>query len=207
VIGASPVSLVRYLTPVTPLLALVVAHLVVRLSARATGPGPARAALTAGLTLALAAEPAANTIAHDRIAARTDTRVLATAWMAAHLPPGAVAAVLGSTYFPISDPELPPGVERAPLPLASTDLDRWRTTHVVTHEHQLRFSKLHAGQMRVLGPRLRLLAEFSPYRAGPAGTFEWWDAFYIPIAGFDGVTRPGPLVRIYALAPAPAGAR
>jgi hypothetical protein len=121
--------------------------------------------------------------------------------MAAHLPRGAVVAELGTTYFPIADPELPPGIERAPLGLGETDLRRYGVTHVLTHEHKLRFSTLNEGQMRALRPHLRLLAEFSPYRAGPAGTFEWWDAFYIPLADFDGVVRPGPLVRIYAFEP------
>lgn len=196
-IGASPVLQSRYLTPIAPLLVLLVAGLVLALADRARSPR-ARTALAVAGAVALLAEPVASITAWGRIAARTDTRVLATRWMAEHVPPGSVVAELGTIVFPISDPELPPGVVRAPLPLLATDLERWHVDYVVTHEHQLPFSKLIPKQMQTLMPRLRPLATFSPYRDGPAGGFEMQDAYYIPFFDFAGVERPGPLVRIYA---------
>jgi hypothetical protein len=199
-IGASPVLLARYLTPIAPLLALLVASLVLALADRA-GTARARTALAAAGAIALLVEPVASIAAWGRIAARTDTRVLATRWMAEHLPPGAVVAELGTIVFPISDPELPPGIVRAPIPLFATDLERWNVEYVVTHEHQLPFSKLIPRQMQTLTPRLRPLATFSPYRDGPAGGFETQDAYYVPFFDFAGVERPGPLVRIYAYQP------
>jgi hypothetical protein len=57
--------------------------------------------------------------------------------------------------------------------------------------------------MATLAPQLRLLATFSPWTDGPAGAFEREDAYYIPFYDFAGVVRPGPLVRIYAVAAAP----
>jgi hypothetical protein len=200
VIGASPVSLARYVTPATPVLVLLVANLVLTLAARVRRPLP-RAAAVAALALVLMAEPARSSIAFDRIAARDDTRVLATRWMTAHLPAGAVVARLGSVVFRIADPELPPGAAEASVPPGTRDLAAMGVTHVVTHEHALPFSRPRPGQMKALGPHLRLLAEFSPYGAGPAGGFEREDAFYIPFFDFDGVVRPGPLVRIYAYEP------
>jgi len=119
--------------------------------------------------------------------------------MAEHLPPDAVVAVLGSLYFPIADPEIPPPRRRATIPLGETDLARYGVTHVVVHEHQLNFSHPLPAQMAALGPRLELLADMSPYRAGPAGWFEELDAYYIPFHDFADVVRPGPDVRIYAL--------
>jgi len=196
-VGISPVHQSRYVTPLVPLLALLVADLLERLAARVPEP-TRRNALVAGLALALAAEPAASSIAYDRIAARTDTRVLATDWMAEHLPPGAVVAELGSIVFAVADPDLPPGIIRAPLPFGATDFASYGVTHVLTHEHQLPFSSLLDRQMQAIAPHLRPLAEFTPYRDGPAGEFEREDAYYVPLAGFSGVVRPGPLVRIYA---------
>ena len=199
-IGASPVLLARYLTPLAPLLALLVAALVVALADRA-GTRRARTAVLVAGAIALLGEPVASIAAWGRIASRTDTRVLATRWMAEHLAPGSVVAELGTIVFPISDPDLPPGVVRAPLPLGATELERWDVRYVVTHEHLLPFSKLIPRQMQTLTPRLRPLAVFSPYRDGPAGGFEVQDAYYIPFFDFAGVERPGPVVRIYAYQP------
>jgi hypothetical protein len=206
VISLSQVTLARYFTPLVPLLALAVADLLLAVSRRLPAPALAAAALAA----AVAAEPLARAIAHDRVAAETDTRVLATRWMAQHLPPDAVVAVLGSIYFPIADPEVPPPRRRAQLRLGETNLEGHGVTHVVVHEHQLNFSHPLPAQMAVLKPRLTPLVEFSPYGAAPAGWFEELDAYYIPFHHFDGVERPGPEVRIYALqrraAVEPAGA-
>src|SRR5436853_281472 len=77
----------RYLTPLVPLLALLVAHPLLATTGRA------RPLVVGVLACALLAEPVLSAIAYDRIVARTDTRVLATHWMAAHLPAGAVVAV------------------------------------------------------------------------------------------------------------------
>src|SRR5207249_121726 len=124
-------------------------------------------------------------------------------WMAEHLPAGAVVAQLGSGVFGIADPDLPPAVRKAPLRLGETDLAQHGVTHVVTHSHQLPYSQPNAALLQRLGPQLRLLAEFTPYRDGPAGRFEAEDAYYVPIAGFCGVERPGPLVRVYAYSGGP----
>ena len=199
-IGSSRVHFARFVTPVTPLLALLVARLVLAVAERATRQW---ALVAAGFAVALAGEPLAKSIAYDRIASRTDTRVLATRWMAEHLPAGAVVAQLGSGVFGIADPDLPPAVRKAPLRLGETDLAQHGVTHVVTHSHQLPYSQPNAALLQRLGPQLRLLAEFTPYRDGPAGRFEAEDAYYVPIAGFCGVERPGPLVRVYAYSGGP----
>jgi len=197
VIGAAPVHLVRYFTALVPVLSFLLAALIVDL-ARRIRPAIVRAAVAAAVTAALCAQPIASAVAHVRIAAETDTRVLAAQWMRTNLPPNAFVAVLGATLFTYADPELPPGVRRAPPGLADDTYAREGVTHVVTHEHRIPFSRLDPAQMARLGPHLRLLAEWSPFAAGPAGGFEDEDAFYIPFYDIAGVTRPGPLVRVYA---------
>ena len=201
-IGASPVMLARYLTPIVPLLAILVAWLVVDLLGRIHTPA-LRAAATLTATLLLVGEPARASVFYDRIAAETDTRVLATRWMEANLPPGAVVARLGSFIFPIADPDLPAGATAAALPWGDTNLDGYGVTHVVTHQHLLPFSQLVPQQWNAIAPRLRLLAEFSPYLGRPGGGFEREDAYYVPMWDGAAVVRPGPLVRVWAVEPAP----
>jgi len=191
------VHLARYVTPLVPVIALLVAHLIVTASGRFAGPR--RAALLAVMTLACAAEPLANAIAGDRIAAREDTRVLATRWMVEHLPKGAVVASLGAAILPFGEPALPPGVGKATASAPAQVLASG-ATYVVTHEHHvLPFSRVDPEQMAALRDRLELLAEFRPWVGAPAGGFEQEDAYYVPFWDFAGVERPGPDIRIWAV--------
>jgi hypothetical protein len=71
---------------------------------------------------------------------------------------------------------------------------------VVTQEHPLAYSRLDPGF------RLRLEREavevrcFDPFRRGTARPeYDPADAYYVPLSGFGGVERPGPLLRIYRL--------
>ena len=78
--------------------------------------------------------------------------------------------------------------------------------YVLTHEHPLPFSRLPEGFVS-LRLRLRLEATFSPFADGeapPGVVFETRDAFYVPLAGFDGVVRGGPIIRIYSVLGPPA---
>jgi hypothetical protein len=198
VVGSSPVQLARYMTPLVPALALLEGGLVGAIAARVPGAGR-RLALAAVLALALAAEPLARAIAHDRIAARTDTRVLATRWMAAHLPPGAEVAVLGTWFWGYGVPQVPPGVRVRQLAPDPALYAARGIGFVVTHDHPVPFSHVDPAALARLAPRLQLLADFSPFRDGPDGAvFEPADAYYLPFHGYGAMERPGPHVRIYA---------
>jgi hypothetical protein len=201
VAGASPVHLARYLTPLLPLVALLVADLACAVTERLPTPGTRTAALT-GVVLLLAAEPLAASVAYDRIASRTDTRVLATRWMAEHLPKGAVVAEVGMNILGGLGPELPPGM-RHPLPRPGvTDFGALGVTYVVSHEHPVvPFSRPDPAVVATIAPHLVPLAVFTPFRDGPAGAFETEDAYYVPFYGFRGIERPGPIVRVYAYRP------
>jgi len=165
------------------------------------GAAGGRVPLTLALvTLAFVTEPLASAVAHDRIAARTDTRVLATRWMSEHLPGGAQVEVLGTNLWVYGVPQMPPGIEaRNVLPEPSA-LAEAGIGYVLTHDHPLRFSHLDPQAMQALAPRLHLLVEFDPFVGdGAAAVFEPTDAYYIPFHGFGAVVRPGPRIRIYAL--------
>src|SRR5581483_5449078 len=140
VIGVSPVHHVRYLTPILPVLCLLVARLLVR-AARPLGRAAVPALAVA--TVAIAAEPFAASVAHDRILAETDTRVLAARWLADHARAGDEVAVLGTMTFwgtGYGVPVMPPGVRRRDL--HGDDRDVGGARFVLTHEHQLPFSRV-----------------------------------------------------------------
>lgn len=201
VIGVSPVHHVRYLTPILPLLALLVAHLLADLARRLGRPAVPALAVA---TLLVAAEPLAASIAHDRILARTDTRVLATRWLVGHARPGEGVAELGTRIWPYGAPIVPRPLRLVRLRPGETDPGDAR--FLVTHEHPLPFSRVDPGDLAALRPRLHLEAEFSPWAGdAPGDGFEAADAYYAPLRDFAAVTRPGPLVRIYSIAPAAGG--
>jgi hypothetical protein len=159
----------------------------------------ARVGLAVG-TMLLAVEPLHSTIAHNRIAARTDTRVLASRWIAEHVPPGQNVQVVGKALAFYGTLLLPPGVmsRRAKPDAAALAADG--VTHVIVYDHVLSYLRPDPAAMQALGPHLRLVAEFDPFtRDRDRAQFEAADAYYVPFHGFAGVSRPGPIVRIYAL--------
>jgi len=198
VVSTSSVTLARWMTPLMPPLALLEGALLATAVRRVAGrPVPV---VLAALLLLVTAEPLASTIRYDRVAARTDTRVQATRWMAAHLPVGSKVQVIGTWVWGYGVPQFPPGVVRSNGPLDPSAIGADGVTHVLTHDHVLQFSHVDPAVMEAIAPHLKLLAEFDPFVAGrDDAVFERSDAYYIPFHGFGGVVRPGPLVRIYAV--------
>jgi hypothetical protein len=159
----------------------------------------ARVMLAVGIML-LAVEPLENAIAHNRIAARTDTRVLASRWMAEHLTPGAKVQIITRAIGFYGVLQMPPGIVARHAKPEPAALAAAGVTHIVVYDHVLPYLRPDTAAMEMLAPQLRLVAEFDPFTpAWQAALFEWSDAYYIPFHGFSGVSRPGPIVRIYAL--------
>jgi len=69
---------------------------------------------------------------------------------------------------------------------------------VITHEHPLPYSDVTADQVQALEATWSLLAEFAP---GPARSLDAFydreDAFYLPMSGFGGLERSGPVIKIW----------
>ncbi len=207
VVGLSPVNLARYMTPLLPMAALLEAATLAAAAHAVDGwrRGAARVALAVGVML-LAVEPLQSTIAHNRIAARTDTRVLASRWIGEHLSPGTNVQIVGKSLGFYGTLLIPPGITvRSAKPELSALAARG-VTHVIVYDHVLPYLRPDESAMEILGPHLRLVAEFDPFTHDRrTALFEWADAYYIPFHGFAGVDRPGPIVRIYALDTAVAG--
>jgi hypothetical protein len=162
-----------------------------------------RGAAFAVTALVLTLQPLAASIAHDRLAARTDTRVQATRWLASHVRGGARVAIIGTQIWAWGRPQMPPGVEFVDMQPTLAALDAAHADFLLAHEHVLFSSHVDSEALAVLAPRLDLLAEFDPTCGRPGkALFEEADAYYLPIAGFGAVCRGGPYIRIYAVRPA-----
>jgi hypothetical protein len=203
VVGISPVLLARYLTPLMPVVALLAGGLMAWLVARLV-PVRRQAAALAAAAVFVGFEPLRASIAHDRLAARTDTRVQATEWLAAHAPPGTRVAIVGTQLWGWGRPQMPPGFSYVEIPPTEAALDGAHAAYLLAHDHVLFSSHVDAVAMAALVPHLELLADFDPTcGSGASAVFEAADAYYLPIAGFAAVCRGGPHVRIYAVRAAP----
>jgi hypothetical protein len=198
VVSMSPALLARYMTPLIPVLALLIGAMLTAIVSRLGGRHAG--VLLLGLTTLVAAEPLVRAVAFDRVAARTDTRVLASQWLAVHLPPGARVAVMGTRFWSWGTPVIPPGLKRVKLVPAHSSLSEQGVDYLLTHDHELFWSSVDPGEFEPFERELRLLADIDPAHPQRRGAvFETPDAYYIPFHGFCGVIRPGPRVRIYAV--------
>jgi hypothetical protein len=200
VMALTPAVTARYLTQMLPMLLLLEAGLLAWLARRLGSPWQ-RPAL-AILVILVAAQPLLSILGHNRIASEKDTRVLATEWLASNVEPHSGLAFAGSVLMPYGQPEPPKGTRIVARGLDGEKLAAAGVDYLITHEHSLYFSTLDDTALAKLAPRLTLLAEFDPAASpdAPPAVFEETDAYYIPFHGFDRVSRPGPLVRIYAFA-------
>jgi hypothetical protein len=190
----------RFMSPLMPLIALLeagmLAAILAKLAPRHVGIGLVLAAAL------LATEPLAKAVAHNQVIARTDTREQASSWLAGHLVPGTVVAVVGHPPWPFDwgMPHIPGRLDARPeIGLDASAMEAAAVEVLVTHDHPLPFSTVSPRVLAQLEPHLRLLAEFDPFtERRPEAVFEHADAYYVPIHGFAGVERPGPHIRIYA---------
>ena len=73
---------------------------------------------------------------------------------------------------------------------------------VVTHQHPLAYSQVDPAFRKELEREALLVQRFNPFseRAG-SPVYDPVDAYYVPLAGYAGVERPGPSIQIYRLSP------
>jgi hypothetical protein len=194
-IGAVSAAYTRYLTPFLPGLYAVAGAALVALLGR-IADRRVRLAVAGLLVAVLSARPLHSAIRFDQIATARDTRLLARDWFLEKVPTGTPVLVLGSDWpFTFGDPDLSGYVIRR-----NPKLDpALGIRYVVTQEHPLPFSRLPPA-FETLRPALQPVEEFSPFagiEVPPDARFEARDAFYVPLAGFAGVERGGPLIRVY----------
>ncbi len=205
-VGSGLTVFFRYILPLVPAVCLFAA-VAVRLVA---GWVASRTRLSAAAAMTIlvglvAVWPLANSVRFDVLLARTDSRAMAGEWLRARVRPDDALHEAGGVY--------------AALDLSGASFHRWSfepatgsfgETGGRTPEW-LVFEESPLGTYATVPPELRRLAA-EHYTLvydviatnGAGGVYDVQDAFFMPIARFSGVERPGPTVQIYRRSDLPA---
>jgi Dolichyl-phosphate-mannose-protein mannosyltransferase len=153
----------------------------------------------AAVSLLVAAPSLANSVWLDVLLGRTDTRVLAARWLAGRLPARATLYESGSPYVRLDLRRL--RIHRWELDSAS---GRFQGTEAVPdwlilHRSPVSLYTVVPPSVAVLAQRqYRLIRRFDATVPGSRpGAYDHQDAFFLPLAGFRGILRPGPTIEIY----------
>lgn len=203
----------RYLVPLAPWFAVLAAVVLSSMLARLPR---GRALATAIACLLLCGPGVYRSVAFDRVAARKDTRVLASEWVEQRLPPRSKIAVCRGYGAPLlnTDRRRPPVFEPVPIACTPEAIQRDHgASYLITHEHPMleHFSPditelravLEGNDGEPLGTQIALIRPFRlPYierRVREQTYFYSGDAFYLPFSGLSLMDRGGPIIRIWKL--------
>lgn len=217
VMGRSLAVFYRYMIPILPVLACSADLALTRLGSRL----PRGRSLVLGGALGLCCLAALKSARINWIMGQEDTRAQAAAWLLDHLGPEDGLVLAGGHGYIYGEPRLP-GREWCQIlsieidPQNCPDESPFPTLRVVdaraglagvprqdfpwilTHDHTLkRYSAVHFKLAAELERVAEPVAEFAPGSADQGGVFDPIDAFYVPMAGFRGIERPGPRIRIW----------
>lgn len=192
---------IRYYLGIVPLLSLFLAEMLVAVWKRFLGKwGVVGVVVGCMFMLLVAAEPIYVTLRQNHLLAQPDTRTLAAEWIAKNIPPGSkIAAPLEYRYGK------PPLENRRSYVQIGQSLEQQRrqgVNYVLIDEHFLRLYSPpptpHLAEQ--LTQQAVLLKRFSfSDQDSPHPIYDQLDAFYVPVARFSGLDRPGPEISIYKL--------
>jgi len=200
-IGTGHTVFFRYALPLVPLVCLfgaVGVHHAGEWIAARIGMSSRRAVAT--LALLVAAPSVVNSAWFDIVLARTDTRVIARAWLASRLNPDSTLYDAGGYYatLDLSGWKFHPWYfhpETGSFGHPQGDIPHWL---VLPDSPLLLYTRV-AAEVRALAAREYVLIKVvrgTKTRARFA-LYDQQDAFFMPVSGFSTVERPGPTIRIY----------
>jgi hypothetical protein len=196
-LGLGPARIIpmRYASSLAPCIVLGVAWALFELSRN----WRRRALVVTLAAAALCVDPAYRLVRLGMLLSREDTRHAARLWLNAHYPEGVEILVPDSKLLRWGRPFLEdryrviayePGLasrKAAPVAMLSesdTGYNPW--------------SPQTQAELRASGT---LAALFDPFDRGAKPVYDPHDAFFVPVAGFEGVRQPGPRITIYELRP------
>jgi hypothetical protein len=197
-VGTGRTVFFRYIMPLVPIACLSAAIAVTAASGwLARRVRLSEAAIASALAIALAAPSLMATIQIDRLLARTDSRVIAAAWLRPLLRPDDTLCDVGGVIGLDLD-----GVEfhnwrfdkpSATFVNAGEQLPDW----LVLYDSPLEYAELDPRMARLAARGYRLAYEVRGVGTARRNVFDPQDAFFLPVFGFSGIERPGPDVLIY----------
>ncbi len=193
---------IRYTMVLLPFLCLAAAVFLDRLLASC--PGPGKGLILTGVAMLLMIEPALRIAAHNSLLSRADTRLTAGHWMRENIPPSDLLVFPqpwlwtrpeGTHNYP-NRVILPPGSgpeELQTLLNLPFPGKKW----VITGEHPLTYANLNLKIKKMLREE-KPAEKFGGRENGEKeAIYDPFDAFFVPLAGFQAVADPGPEIRFY----------
>jgi len=210
-IGSGQTAFARYILPIVPFLCLAAAHLVVE-AARGMAVRLQRVEATTAVawmvSILVAAPSAVATIRTDLLLARTDNRLIAADWIHSRFPDGVTMAqtgtVAGQLQMSTADETMGARYRNVELDRATGAFAVVRAADasmpdvVVVEECPLPYCSVSEKLRASLGDDYELERAFIAVDTSRAGVvYDRDDEFYVPLAGFDAVVRPGPNIAVY----------
>jgi hypothetical protein len=161
------------------------------------------------LLSSMSAEPLYRVVRFDTLLTRTDTRAAALEWFAGHVPVSAeiltrdskalrwVRPPLEQHYDVKAIPEDPDEAERA---LARRVRRGW-DGYVLLQESFTGYAPFVPELHAVVRRYGAMVAVFDPFSPTAQPLYDPHDAFFVPVAGFEGVHVPGPRLTVYRIGP------
>lgn len=138
----------------------------------------------------------------NRILARRDTRTIAREWIEQNQPGGGTIAA-SDHGTPYGKPQLAPNYQLAPIEDVAT-LRAKGIRFVIADTSPLAFYSIGPTpeQLADLERNATLALDLNPHdEDGPAPVFDLADAFYAPLQHASSMSRPGPRIRVWRIAP------
>jgi hypothetical protein len=202
VVGFSHEVFIRYALPMLPPLTILAGGLI-----RDAGPARSWSTAVAAAAALLLVPSALSSVESDHLLSQTDTRILAARWLEANAPPGSELILASYWSEPFYDAAAVRSQPLHPLYLTGHPIadsfqlglydDRYRVNAPGAACYRLSASGP-PWQGPVPAPTGDALATFKPYAGDrpPAAAYDPLDSFYLPLAGFGELERPGPSIVI-----------
>lgn len=196
-IGPASLVAMRYASNLAPCVALGAAWLLLE----AGRPSLRRPLVAALAALAMCAEPLYRDARFGALLGAEDTRLVARRWLDLNAEPGAAVLAPDSKRERWGRPVLEDRYRLRPYSeeaLAEDGAD-W----ALLPESESGYAPFRPEAHAALARAGRLAIRIDPFAPGSRPVYDPHDAFFVPVAGFSGVSRPGPRISIYQLRPRP----
>jgi hypothetical protein len=200
-VGRGHSVFIRYIVPVVPYLCISAAFALVWAVRRVASPATAPK-VVALAAVALSIPSIVRAVAFDDLVSRTDSRVLAQEWIAAHVGPheqvGQIPPVLIYPDFGVQKPQNLVTFDVNQKAFVS-DTGRAVPDWIVVPISPLRVYTVAPEEVGTIATRDYVLEATIPVSRGvePPEWFDQQDQFFMPFANFSLRERPGPEIRIY----------